>query len=1038
MSERGTPRETRRLVTVLFCDVIGSTAFARGLDAESLHGLFAKYFREMRNVVERHGGIVEKFIGDAVMAVFGLPKAHEDDAWRATKAAFEMRAALTPLNQELERSWGVTIATRIGINTGVVVAGGDEDALVTGEPVVVAARLEQTATPGDILLGTETYRLVRDSVEAEPVPPLNLKGLDAPFAAHRLLSVTATATGRRLDSPLVGRRSELRALTAAFGRAKDRRACELAIVLGQAGVGKTRVIEEFLEASGEEATVFTGQCLPYGEGITFWPLTEVLTEAAGLSDADPPEFVRQKIGLLLAGVAEGPRIAERVAQAIGVTGGSAAPDETLWAIRSLFEHLARTRPLILVFRGFQWAEETFLGLIEHITERSRDVPILLICEARDRTQRLRDAVRGRSNASIVRLQPLAAGDTERLVSNLLGSAELAEGVRQRVVDVAGGLPLYAEEIISMLIDEGHLRRDDGRWIPVRDLSEVPIPSTVRALLGARLDGLNADERAAIDRASIVGMRFDSDEVEVLTAPAARSELASHLRSLVARGFIRRVPTTTLGELTYEFRHILFREVAYASLAKNERVELHERYADWLEEWSGERIDEVEEIVAHHLDQSVRLRHELGRPDDRTSSLADRAGTRYASAGRRASDRGDIPATVALLTRAIDLFPRDDRRRAELMPHVAAALFQTGDLARASSVTREMANMAAASEDPLLEARAALNSSLVRSIVDPGAESVEGFRRVATSAAEVFEAHGEKGNLASALAELAWSEWLSGNAERMLALSERALTLATEADDPLALRDAADFFGRALVLGQTSCSEAVEKIELVRAGLSRYPMVDASIRLYLAELLGMMGRFEVATAHVREAREVFDDLGQRRWLAAAEGTAGLFAWWSGSLEVAERDLGSCYRFSREYGGEIWGREAANYARVLLELGRLDEADEVAITIAAGTAEHEVETQIEWKSVRSRILAARGDAGTGVSVGREGVRLAERTDFVGLFAQALIDLVECQRLAGEASDDELVERASTLFERKGDEVGASNARTLLATPRGAPRS
>ena len=1031
-----TPKETRRLVTVLFCDVIGSTALARGLDAESVHGILARYFEEMRSAVERHGGTVEKFIGDAVMAVFGIPKAHEDDAWRATKAAFEMRAALTSLNQDLERRWGVAISTRIGVNTGVVVAGGRGEALVTGEPVVVAARLEQAAAPGDILLGPETYRLVRSGVEAEQVASLNLKGLPPSITAHRLLAVTTAAPGRRLDSPLVGRSAELAALNAAFDRAREDRRCELAIVLGQAGVGKTRVIEEFLAASHDEAATFTGQCLPYGEGITFWPLTEVLTEAAGLADADSPEIVHQKISLLLAGVEQGPRIAERVAQAIGVAGGSAAPDETLWAIRSLFEHLARSRPLILVFRGFQWAEATFLGLIEHITERSRDAPILLICEGRDETERLRDVVRERPNAAILSLQPLGPGESERLVSNLLGTADLAENVRRRIVEIAGGLPLYAEEIISMLIDEGHLRRDDDRWVAVRDLSQVPIPSTVRALLAARLDGLTHDQRSVIDRASIVGMRFDPEEVEELSTPGSGTDLPSHLRTLTARGFIRRARTTTLGETTYEFRHILFREVTYASLPKNERAELHERYAEWLEGWSGERIEEFEEIVAHHFDQAVQLRHELGRPDDRTSSLSDRAGTHYASAGRRASARGDIAATVALLSRAIALLPTHDRRRTESMSHLATALLQEGDLARATTMSGEMAIMAAESGDPSLEARAALTSSLVRSIVDPGGESVEGFRRVVTNAAEVFETHDEKGNLASALAELAWSHWLTGDAAHMLQLSERALALATEAADPLALRDAADSVGRALVLGTTPCDVGIQRIDSVRRALSGYGVVDASIRLYLAEILGMMGEFDAATDHVREARELFEDLGQRRWSASSEGTSGLLAWWKGSMEAAERDLGSCYRFSVEHGGEIWGREAANYARVLLELGRIEEADEVAVSIAEGTPEHEVESQILCRSVLGRILASGGDPVAGVDVAREGVRLAEGTDFVSLLAPALIDLAECLRIAGESGDVELVERASTLFERKHDKVGAMTARTLLAGPRRTP--
>ncbi|HET9672326.1 MAG TPA: adenylate/guanylate cyclase domain-containing protein [Actinomycetota bacterium] len=1029
-------KATRRLVTIVFCDVIGSTAFARGLDAESLRGVFARYFEEMRGAIQRHGGSVEKFIGDAVMAVFGLPRAHEDDALRAVRAAVEMRAALAPLNQELERVWGVSISVRIGVNTGVVVAGGESDALVTGEPVVVAARLEQAATPGDILLGPETYRLVRDAVASEPVEALELKGLGTSVQAHRLLSVTSTMPGRRLASPLVGREAELAALRAAFDRAKTERRCELAIVLGQAGVGKTRLIEEVLATCRPEATVLTGRCLPYGEGIAFWPLAEVLTEAAGLSDADAPEIVRRKIDLLLAGVEQGPRVADRVAQAIGVSGGTAAPEETLWAIRTLFEHLARPRPLILVFHGVQWAETTFLTLIEHVTERSRDAPILLVCEGRDETKRFADAVRGRENARFVRLRPLAARTTARLVENLLGTAELVEDVRRRIVEAAGGLPLYAEEIISMMIDEGHLRREDGHWVPVGDPSRVPIPTTIHALLTSRLDGLPSDERAVLDRASIVGMRFTGGEVAAVSEPAAGAGLASGLRRLVTKGFIRHLAGTTVGENEYEFRHVLFREVTYASLAKHERAELHERYAGWLEEWSGPRIEEYEEIVAHHLDQAVLLRRELGRPDERTRRLADRAGARYASAGRRASARGDIAAVVALLGRAVELLPHDDRTRMDLIPHLVAALVQTGDLTRSSAIARDMATAAAGIGDPSLEARAALTSSLVRSIAEPGAASVEGFRRIAANAAEVFEARGERGNLAAALAELAWSHGLGGDAGRMLVLAERALALATEAGDAAALRDAADCFGRALVLGPTPCDEAVRKIDVVRGDLAGHRVVDASIRLSLGELLGMMGRFSDATAHVDQARLAFDDLGQRRWLAAAEGTAGLITWWSGSAEAAEADLRSCYEFSRERGGEIWGREAANFARLLLASGRVEEADHVTRAIADGTPEHEVESQIVWRSVRGLVFAARGDLAGGVQLAHQAVRLAEATDFVSLLASALLDLARCRRAAGEPGEAELVDRATALFEGKGDRVGASNARGLLAAPE--PRS
>ena len=373
-------QEVRKTVTVVFCDVTGSTAMGERLDPESLRRVMSRYFAEMRAALERHGGTVEKFIGDAVMAVFGVPTIHEDDALRAVRAAAEMREALQVLNKELERDHDVSLAARIGVNTGEVVAGDHGDTLVTGDAVNVAARLEQAAEPGTVLIGEETLRLVRDAVVAEPVPPLEVKGKTEPLAAFRLVQVTAGVAGvaRRLDSPMVGRERELARLRQTFEDAIADRSCQLFTILGTPGVGKSRLVEEFLGSLGE-ATVLRGRCLPYGEGITFFPVGEVVKEAAGLDDFDAPDEIERKICAVLG--TDGPACST-LAQLFAAADRDSSVEETFWAVRSFLEAVAKTAPLALVFDDIHWGEPTFLDLIEHITGWAREAPILVLCVSR--------------------------------------------------------------------------------------------------------------------------------------------------------------------------------------------------------------------------------------------------------------------------------------------------------------------------------------------------------------------------------------------------------------------------------------------------------------------------------------------------------------------------------------------------------------------------------------------------------------------------------------------------------------------------------
>src|ERR687888_319084 len=579
------PREQRKTVTVLFCDVTGSTALGESSDPEALRALLARYFERMKGVIEAHGGTVEKFIGDAVMAVFGVPRVHEDDALRAVRAAVEMRDALPDLG----------IEARIGVNTGEVVTG-TEERLATGDAVNVAARLEQAAQPGEVLIGAPTLALVHDAVAAEPAGPLELKGKAEPVLAYRLTGVHE-APERPLATPFVGRDRELETLNEAWQRALDDGGCELATMVGDPGVGKSRLTAEFL--SGIEANVVRGRCLSYGEGITYWPVVEVVKQL----DALPSD----------------PAASASLRSLLGETDERTSSDEIAWAFRKLLEEHA---PLVCVFDDIHWSEETFLDLIEHVALLSTGAAILLICMARA------DLLDRRPHWPVaLRLEPLAEQQVHELIPEVMSG-----DLRENITHASGGNPLFVTEMVAMA------RETSG---------DVIVPATLQALLAARLDQLERPERSVLECGAIEGELFHRGSVQALSDGG---QVTSRLASLVRRELIRPDKPELAAEDAFRFRHLLIRDAAYDALPKATRAELHERFASWLEE-RGRDLVELDEVLGYHLEQAARYRQELGQPDD---ELAKRAGERLAAAGRRAFWRGDDHAAARLIERALEL------------------------------------------------------------------------------------------------------------------------------------------------------------------------------------------------------------------------------------------------------------------------------------------------------------------------------------------------------------------------------------------------
>ncbi|MEO5574941.1 MAG: protein kinase, partial [Gaiellaceae bacterium] len=700
-------REVRKKVTVVLCDV--ASADGRRLDPELLRWIVPRVSNEIAAAAEMHGGCTEQARGSSVLAVFGIPRLHEDDALRAVRAAVDARTALAELGRSVERESGVALGLRITVGTGEVVANDDpEQSPDLGDAADVFAGLDTFAKAGEITLSEDTYRLVKDAVSVEP----------GEHRGFRLLGF-ATSAGHGLDSPIVGRTRERRLLEDAFERATIDSACQLFTMLGTAGVGKSRLVTDFLGHLGDSATVVSGSCLSYGGGITYWPVKEVVRAAAGIEEDDESEAALGKIAAVLGPGEDTPLIAGRIAETIGLADTSASTEkETFWAVREFLEALARTRPLVVVFDDIHWGEPAFLDLIEHVADWSRDVPILLLCMARPELFEKRPGwAGGKLNATSVLLEPLSDAECEELVANLLGRAPFALPIRARIAEAAEGNPLFVEEMLAMLIDDRLLKLEDGCWKATADLTQVAIPPSIQALLAARLDRLTREERSAAECASVEGKVFHVGAVAEMTAQPVAS-MTQVLGTLARKELIRHDLPQLAGEHAFRFRHLLIRDVAYESLPKRARFGLHERFVGWLEPKIAERPGEYDEIVGYHLEQAYRLRVQLGLGDDTSTTLAEHASARLSAAGHRALSRGDVAAAANLLGRAVSLLGAEVHGRLELMLSFFEALRGTGQLERARLLLDEVVAEAEAQGDERVRMHAELHRLVLQTDTDP--------------------------------------------------------------------------------------------------------------------------------------------------------------------------------------------------------------------------------------------------------------------------------------------------------------------------------
>jgi class 3 adenylate cyclase/predicted negative regulator of RcsB-dependent stress response len=1023
------PTETRKVVTIAFADVTGSTALGERLDPEALRRVMGSYFDAMAAVVERHGGTVEKFIGDAVMAVFGIPRLHEDDALRAVRAANDMRRALDALNVNLERDHRVALVARIGVNTGEVVAGDPTQGqrLVTGDAVNVAARLEQAAVPGEVLLGEVTYRLLRDAVEVEPVEALDLKGKSERTMAFRLIHVIEDVAGhaRHLDAAMVGREKELEMLGRALDRAVSERTSHLFTLLGPAGVGKSRLVQEFVARPATGARVLRGRCLSYGEGITYFPLVEIVQEAAGVERADDLASARAKLAALADGIEDRERVVALVAGLLSWAEPVAAEDAQ-WGVRKLFELLAREEPTVLVFEDIHWAEPALLDLIEHLADWSRDAPLLILCVARPELLDLRSGWGGgKLNATTILLEPLAADEVSRLVDNLLGRADIPADARHRIMQAAEGNPLFVEEMLGMLIDDGLLRFDDGTWRAVEDLAQIAVPPTIQLLLAARLDRLDAEERAVIERGAVEGKVFHSGAVTTLAPESLRPRVPSRLLALVRKELIRPDRAEFTGEDAFRFRHLLIRDAAYQAMSKEQRADFHERFASWLERVAGDRVAEYEEILGYHLEQAHRFRTELGKSDGHTAELGRAAANRLLASAERARERSDLAGAERLLRSAIEVSDGAARSRASF--ELSLSLIDAFDFPAGAEAAERAIDLARAAHDRPHEVRSRLILAEARAQIDPTYTLAE-TKAVAEEALAELQALGDEDGVAHATLTLARMAFFEGRCARCSEIVEHLLDRAAEMPFSARLEIAINL-GSASYFGPQSVADAIRTHEFALGLVDKSIITRAGLMNARAALWAMQGLEDEWLAEI----ERIDRMVAETPTGNLFQTRGEAARILGRLDQAEAIFREAVAFWDARGETAFNSTlTALLALVMCDLESFDEAEDQVARSRDLSAEDDFASQAAWRMARARVRSDRGDHAGALEDADEAASILDATDYIAWQAEG--DEVLGIVLAGVGRTDEArsaFTQSIERFGRKGVVPSTARVRVRLAS-------
>jgi class 3 adenylate cyclase/tetratricopeptide (TPR) repeat protein len=981
------PSEERKVVSVLFCDLIGFTARSERADPEDVRAILRTYHERLKKEIERLGGTVEKFIGDAVMAVFGAPTAHEDDAERAVRAGLRILEAITELNEE---GPDLGLSVRIGVNTGeaVVTLGARTErgeAMVAGDVVNTAARLEAAALPDSVVVGEATERITRDHIDYQELEPVTVKGKAEPVRLFRALSARGrygVDVDQRTRSPFIGRAHELETLLRTFARSVDEPGLQLVTITGEPGVGKSRLLWELKNRMDEDATVTVywrqGRCLPYGEGITFWALGEIVKGLAGVLESDGAEQTGEKLDTALRAFVEDQGeygwLRARLQPLLGVgsssgaeastAAGPAGPadrEEAYAAWRRFLESAAARHPLVLVFEDLHWADPALIAFVDHLVDWSTGVPITVICTARPELyERHPGWGGGKRNSATVSLSPLTNAETASLLVGLLEQAVLPAELQSTLLEQAGGNPLYAEEFVRMLLDQGALEVRGRTLKLVHATEDIRLPDSIQALISARLDTLAPERKSLLQDAAVVGKVFWSGAVAFMSGRDDR-EVREGLHELARKELVRPMRTSSVkDQAEYAFWHALVRDVAYAQIPRGERARRHRLAADWIERMAGERVGDQAELLSHHYEQALELSAAAGTLDQTERKDLERSLVRFLElAGDKASQL-DLGTAWNLYRRALEHVEPTDLRRAEILTKglELAAIAGALPLDDVEAGLREAIETFRQAGDPI-KAGTAMRK-LASSLRVQG--RTQQARELLHQAVDLLEREPPSAALAEVYSAVAGQEMLATASTSFLTWTEKALALGEQFDLKSVVCRGLQFrgIGRATEGDRGGLDDLAEA---VRKGLEWGLVPDTGPGyVNFADWTGIYGD-PVASLHIyEEGIDYSKNHGATRQVtwAMAETTWRLFdiGRWDQVVERADEIA----RWEEQHGGQAQPGTIAAIEKlhVLAYRGRHEEASRLEETFLPRTREIG-DPQVLWQALMVASVAhlVRGD-------------------------------------------------------------------------------
>jgi class 3 adenylate cyclase len=998
----------RKTVSVVFCDLVDSTALGARVDPEVLRGLLADYWTRARAVIVAHGGVVEKFIGDAVVGVFGLRVLHEDDALRAVRSAADLLASVRELNKTLAGRLDVELTVRVGVNTGEVLADARSETLISGDTANVAARLQTAAAPGQVLLSASTYQLVRDAVAVTDVGPLQVKGKGEPLPAFSLLGVRPASAGqvrrRRFSTRVIGRGRQLALAEAMYATAVEERTCVLLTVLGEPGVGKSRLVDEVLARIGEEATVLIGRCLPYGEGITYAPLAQMLLMLA--------DHVGGSTSDLVSGI-EHPEAIAAGLETLAGRAQTATAAEMAWAFRRLAESLGRERPLVLVVDDLQWGQPGLLELLADLVELARGAAILVVATARpDLLAQQPTWGSGRLSSTTITLPSLSATDSERLTTELLGPQADPDLVA-RITEAAGGIPLFVEETVAMLVDEGRLVADaSGGFRAIAGLDGLTVPPTVRAILAARLDQLPGEQREVVDAACVVGKTFYPEALQTFLGPDL--DVPGLIDELVRSDLVTPARSDLAGYDAFGFTHLLTAETAYLALPKRRRAQLHEQTAQWLRGHSTDSTTRA--VVAFHLEQVVGYRVELGEPDP---ELAQRTVQVLLELVDESTAIGDGAAAAAYADRAVQLTttPSEVGVLAQLARSRASRV--AGSLADASMWAASAEEQARLLGNSTLRIRSTIQRTFVDDFIDQ-TNSAATSMRIAQECLEVLSGSGDDAALADAYRLRATaSSWLG----QVDAASRDALAALEHARrSPRTARRYGDLLTLVMApmeVGGGTLDEGVELLDFLEREYGDDQAMRADINSERLWVVAFRGDLDGAQVELQRRCDLMIEQGSVLWAASwLWYGVGMFQEWRGELDSAVTTLRRAIDL-KEAGGDTASRSTmlGDLARLLGTIGRIDEAKQALASSRALSQEQDAVNEILWGTAEGMIAACDGDVAASEGWFEQTLTGATPTQFVPAMADFWGGWSVAREVGGDVEGALAAARqAFTLWQRK----------------------